>query len=72
MSGKQLEILKEIIPKLARVAVFGSSATNPSNAQQLREIELAAGAFKVNLQYLAVVGPKDIDAAFRAATQGAC
>ena len=70
MSGKQLEILKEIIPKLARVAVFGSSATNPSNAQQLREIELAAGAFKVNLQYLAVVGPKDIDAAFRAATQG--
>jgi putative ABC transport system substrate-binding protein len=69
MSGKQLEILKEIIPKLARVAVFGSSATSPSNARQLREIELAAGAFKVNVQYLAVVSPKDIDAAFRAATQ---
>jgi putative ABC transport system substrate-binding protein len=44
MSGKQLEILKEIIPKLARVSVFGSSATSPSNARQLREIELAAGA----------------------------
>ena len=70
MSGKQLEILKEIIPQLTRVAVFGSSATSPSNAKQLREIELAAGAFKVNLQYLAVVGPKDIDAAFRAATKG--
>jgi putative tryptophan/tyrosine transport system substrate-binding protein len=69
MNGKQLEILKEIVPKLARVAVFGSSATNPSNARQLREIELAAGAFKVNLQYLAVVSPKDIDAAFRAATE---
>ena len=70
MSGKQLEILKEIIPKLARVAVFGSPVSTPSNAQQLREIELAAGPFKVNLQYLAVVGPKDIDAAFRAATKG--
>ncbi len=50
LSGKQLELLKEIVPKLSRVAVFGTS-TNAGNAQTLREIELAAGAFKVKLQY---------------------
>jgi putative ABC transport system substrate-binding protein len=70
ISGKQLELLKEIIPKLSRVAVLGTSATNPSNARQLREIELAAGAFKVKLQYLAVLNPQDIETAFRAAGKG--
>jgi putative ABC transport system substrate-binding protein len=43
LSGKQLELLKEIVPKLSRVAVLGRS-TSPGNAQILREIELAAGA----------------------------
>ena len=70
ISGKQLELLKEIIPKLSRVAVLGTSATSPSNVQQLREIELVAGAFKVNLQYLAVLSPQDIETAFRAAGKG--
>src|SRR5262249_55964165 len=42
ISGKQLELLKEIVPKLSRVAVFGT--TRPGNAQALKEIELAAGA----------------------------
>src|SRR5262252_3851712 len=46
ISGKQLELLKEIIPKLSLVAVLGDS-TRAGNAQSLREIELAAGAFKV-------------------------
>src|SRR5439155_21474355 len=46
LSGKQLELLKEIVPKLSRVAVFGTSTT-PSTAPTLKETELAAGAFKV-------------------------
>jgi putative ABC transport system substrate-binding protein len=69
ISGKQLELLKEIIPKLSRVAVFGTS-TNPGNVQQRREIELAAGAFGVKLQSLDVLSPKDIETAFRAAGKG--
>ena len=68
-SGKQLELLKEIVPRLARVAVFGAS-TNPGNAQQLKETELAAGASKIHLQYLDVLDPKDIETAFRAASKG--
>ena len=69
ISGKQLELLKEIVPKLSRVAVFGTS-TNPGNAQALKEMELAAGAFGVKLQYLDVLDPKDIETAFRAASKG--
>jgi putative ABC transport system substrate-binding protein len=67
LSGKQLELLNETVPKLSRVAVFGTSI-NPGNAQNLREGELAAKAFGVKLQYLDVLSPKDIETAFRAAS----
>jgi putative tryptophan/tyrosine transport system substrate-binding protein len=69
LSGKRLELLKEVVPKLSRVAVFGTS-TFPGNAQNKKETELAAGALGVKLQYLDVLGPKDIDAAFRGASKG--
>ena len=67
ISGKKLEILKEIVPKLSRVDVFGNS-TNPGNAQVLKEMELAAKAFGVKLQTLEIRDPKDIDTVFRAAS----
>jgi putative ABC transport system substrate-binding protein len=69
LGGKRLELLKEIIPQLSRVAVFGTS-TLPENAQRLKEVELAAKAFGVKLQYLDVLGPKDIETTFRAAVKG--
>jgi len=69
LSGKRLELLKETVPRLSRVAVLGNS-TEPGNAQLLRETELATGAFKVQLQSLDVLGPKDIETAFRAASKG--
>jgi putative ABC transport system substrate-binding protein len=72
LSGKRLELLKEIVPKLSRVAVFGTS-TSPDNAQSLREVELAARELKAQLQYLDIRdarNPKDIETAFRAATRG--
>jgi len=69
LSGKRLELLKEVIPKLSRVAVFGDSTT-PGNAQALKETEPAAKAFKVPLQYLDILGPKDIESAFRQASKG--
>jgi putative ABC transport system substrate-binding protein len=68
LSGKQLELLKETVPKLSRVAVFGTSI-NPGNAQNLREVELAAKAFGVKLQYLDVLSPNDIETAFQAASK---
>jgi putative ABC transport system substrate-binding protein len=69
ISGKRLELLKEIVPRLSRVAVLGTS-TVPGYAQELKEIELAAGALKVQLQYLDVLDPKDLETAFRAAAKG--
>ena len=69
ISGKQLELLKEIVPKLTRVAVIGNS-TRAGTAQMLKETELAAEALKVQLQYLDVLAPKDIETAFRASSKG--
>jgi putative ABC transport system substrate-binding protein len=68
ISGKQLELLKEIIPRLSRVAVLGNS-TVPGNTQALRETEMAAGAFSVKIQYLNIQDAKDIEAAFRSAAK---
>ena len=69
MGGKQLELLKEIVPRLSRVAVIGNS-TIPGDAQALRETVLAAGSVEVYLRYLDVLDPKDIETVFRAATKG--
>src|SRR5215813_7539410 len=66
LSAKQLELLKEIIPRVSRVAVLGS-LIHPGTAQSLKEMELAARAFQVQLQYVNVVDSKTIDTAFGAA-----
>ena len=69
LSGKRLELLKETVPKLSRVAILGAS-TRPGNAQALKETELAARTFGVRLQYLDVLSSRDIETAFRAASKG--
>jgi len=69
MSGKQLELLKQIVPKLSRVAIIGNS-TNPGDAQALRETVLAAGAYEIYLRYLDVLDAKDIETVFRAIAKG--
>ena len=69
ISGKQLELLKEILPSLSRAAVFGTS-TQPGNSQVLKEVELAAGALAVKLQYVDILVSTDIESAFRAAVKG--
>jgi putative tryptophan/tyrosine transport system substrate-binding protein len=68
ISGKRLELLKEIVPKLSRVATIGASI-EPGNAQFLKEMEFAARSLKVNLHYLNVLTSKDIEGAFRAAVK---
>jgi putative ABC transport system substrate-binding protein len=69
ISGKQLEILKEILPKLSHLAVLGSS-TEPGNAQALHELERAARAFRLRLQYLDLRSADDIEPAYRTAIKG--
>ena len=70
LSGKRLELLKEIVPRLARVAVFGSSSNTAANARSIKETEVAAGALGVKIQHLDVLEHKDIESAFQAAKKG--
>ena len=66
--GKQLEILKQAIPKVTRVAVLGNPA-NAGTSPQLRHAQEAARALKVRLQLLEARGPNDLDSAFAKMTK---
>jgi ABC-type uncharacterized transport system substrate-binding protein len=63
LMGKRLELLKEIVPNLSRVAVL-SQAKNPGNLEYLRQSELAAPALALQLQFVAVNEPTDFEQAF--------
>lgn len=63
LTGKRLELLKEILPKLTRVAVL-VTPTEPGASQAIKELELSAKALKLRLQFIEVGGPKDIESAF--------
>ena len=63
LSGKRLELLREMVPKLNRVVVLWNSG-NPDNARQLKEAESAARALGVQLQAIGVTDSKDFDKAF--------
>jgi putative tryptophan/tyrosine transport system substrate-binding protein len=69
LNGKRLELLKEIIPRLSRVAVLGMSS-NPGNSQALKDTELAAEQFGVKVQYFEIRHPKDIETALQTASKG--
>jgi ABC-type uncharacterized transport system substrate-binding protein len=68
ISGKRLELLKEIVPKLSRVAVIGTSSSQ-EYVRELKEIELAAQALGVKLQHIDVLTANDIEPAFQAAAK---
>jgi putative ABC transport system substrate-binding protein len=66
LSAKRLELLKEIVPKLSRVAAIAYN-NNPAYKLQLKEVKTAAQALKLQLEILEVREPKDFDGAFGAA-----
>jgi len=69
VTGKKLELIREIIPGASRVA-FLTNPNNPTYAAQERELEAAAAALSIHLQRLEVRAPADLGPAFRAATDG--
>src|SRR6202163_1893637 len=64
---KQLEILREVLPKVSRVALLANPA-NPGNLPQARHAQDAARALGVRLQLLEASGASEIDSAFAAMT----
>ena len=67
--GKHLELLKEVAPKVSRVAVLGSRA-NPNRTNSLKRIEGLARSLGVQLQSVEIGEPKDLDSAFSQMTKG--
>lgn len=65
LSGKRLELLKQTLPKLSRVAVIWNPA-NDAEPLQWRETQAAARRLGVTLQSLEVKDPKDMTGAFEA------
>jgi putative ABC transport system substrate-binding protein len=68
LSGKRLELLKEVVPKISRVAVFGTSSS-PGNVPVLNETKITAIALGIRVQYVDVLSSNDFDTAFQAASK---
>src|SRR5262245_52503531 len=68
LSGKRLEVLKETVPKVSRMAVL-SNPTNPDSELSLKGIEVAAGALGVQFRVKEVHDPTKLDKAFEDTTR---
>jgi putative tryptophan/tyrosine transport system substrate-binding protein len=68
LSIKQLELLKEAVPRAVRIAVLWNPS-NPWHPLALQGLEAAARSLAVQLQILEVRGPEELDNAFAAMTK---
>src|SRR6516165_1459477 len=68
LTAKRLELLKEVLPTLTRLAVFWSAA-NASVVQKLKQIQVAAPRFGVQLHAFELHVPDDLDKSFKSAVQ---
>jgi putative ABC transport system substrate-binding protein len=66
--GKQLQLLKEALPRLAHVAVL-SDPTNPFHPREVKEMEAAARALKVHLRVVEARAPSEFAEAFSVASR---
>ncbi len=66
LSGKWLQLLKEAVPKLSRVAMLWDPATGPSH---VKAAEAAARSLRLQLRPLEARSPEDFEGAFRAAAK---
>ena len=69
LAGKELELLKETVPNVSRVAVLWNPANAVWQAQMLRATEVAARALGLQLQLLEARGPDELEGAFAAMTR---
>jgi putative ABC transport system substrate-binding protein len=70
LSGKRLELLTEVVPRLSRVAVL-RDVDSQNSAIAFKEYEATARALKIQLQSIGVQGPNpDLEGAFQGAAKG--
>jgi putative ABC transport system substrate-binding protein len=65
LGGKRLEVLKEALPRLSRLAVL-ANRDNPGYSAQMKEIEVAAKELRMQVQAFGVQVANDFDKAFSA------
>ena len=68
LSGKRLELLKEVVPKLARVAML-SSPTSPGGPTGLKETQAVAQSLGITIQSFEVKTPDEIEGLFQTVTK---
>jgi putative tryptophan/tyrosine transport system substrate-binding protein len=64
LAGKQLELLKEAVPRLSKVAVLADPA-NAANAPRIREAKVVAQALRLDLEVVEARQANELEAAFR-------
>jgi ABC-type uncharacterized transport system substrate-binding protein len=69
LSGKRLELLKEVVPRITRVAVLWNPS-NPGFSEMLKEMQAASQAHALQLQSLEVRSLEDFEAAFDSLARG--
>jgi putative ABC transport system substrate-binding protein len=65
LSGKRLELLKEVLPRMSRLAVL--ACRGEAMRTSIKETEVAAQSLHMQIQLLEVKGPDEIESAFDAA-----
>jgi len=65
LAGKRLQLLEEVVPRIARVAVLWDAA-NPYPAREFKETQRAAQTLGIEVQSLEVREPDDFAGAFDA------
>jgi putative ABC transport system substrate-binding protein len=69
LAGKRLELMKETVPKISRVALLSWKPPGPDYPAEKSEIEIAARALRVDLQPVEIRGANDLGSAFMAVTK---
>ena len=71
LSGKRLELFKEVLPRLSRVGVLRNPDEPSADVGAFKEYQAAARALKIQIQSLEVRGPNpDLEGAFQTAIKG--
>jgi putative ABC transport system substrate-binding protein len=70
MQAKKIELLKEMMPHLMRVAVISNPDNSATTGAEFRAMEIAAKSLKVELQQFPVRGPNEFEDAFEKMAQG--
>jgi putative ABC transport system substrate-binding protein len=64
LSGKRVELLKEAMPRVARLAVLGPPEGGPGNVSAMNQVRTTAAALGIQLHVLGVRSPEEFDTAF--------